>query len=254
MKPRPYLLKETNWKNVKTTEYNLAILPWGATEAHNYHLPYGTDIYETDVIAENAAKLAWGKGAQVIVLPTIPFGVNIQQLDIKLTINMNPSTQINVLRDIIKSIENHGIEKLVILNGHGGNNFRQIIRELQQDTKLFLSTINWYEIVDYNMFFKEGGDHANEMETSIMMNKFPDLVLPLENAGVGDSKKFKITAFNEKWAWAPREWTKVTEDTGIGNPKHATPEKGEKFIDYVSEKISQFFVELSKANVDDMYE
>jgi len=154
MKPRPYLLKETNWKNVKTTEYNLAILPWGATEAHNYHLPYGTDIYETDVIAENAAKLAWGKGAQVIVLPTIPFGVNIQQLDIKLTINMNPSTQMNVLRDIIKSIENHGIEKLVILNGHGGNNFRQIIRELQQDTKLFLSTINWYEIVDYICFLK----------------------------------------------------------------------------------------------------
>jgi len=254
MKSRPFLLKETNWKSVKTTEYNVAILPWGATEAHNYHLPFGTDIYETEVIAKNAAKIAWDKGAKVIVLPTIPFGVNTQQLDIKLTINMNPSTQMNILEDVIESLEKQGIEKLVILNGHGGNNFKQMIRELQKDTGLFLSTINWYDIVNLDNFFDEGGDHANEMETSFMMHTFPDLVLPLEEAGEGKAKTFKIKAFKEKWAWTPREWTKVTEDTGIGNPKKATSAKGEKYVDFISEKIAQFFIELSEADVSDMYE
>ncbi|MFA6945259.1 MAG: creatininase family protein [Pedobacter sp.] len=45
---RPYILAETNWKSVKDSNYDLAILPWGATEAHNYHLPYSTDVIEAE--------------------------------------------------------------------------------------------------------------------------------------------------------------------------------------------------------------
>ncbi|MDH5604646.1 MAG: creatininase family protein, partial [Cyclobacteriaceae bacterium] len=67
--PRPYVLSETNWKTVKNTDYNLAILPWGATEAHNYHLPYGTDCIEAEHVAYTSAGIAWEKGAKVIALP-----------------------------------------------------------------------------------------------------------------------------------------------------------------------------------------
>ena len=76
MPGRPYVLAETNWKSVKKTEFQLAILPWGATEAHNYHLPYSTDVIQCDEITAEAARLAWEKGAKSIMLPTIPFGVN----------------------------------------------------------------------------------------------------------------------------------------------------------------------------------
>ncbi|MDZ7290513.1 MAG: creatininase family protein, partial [candidate division KSB1 bacterium] len=103
MPGRPYILAETTWKTVRETPYEVAILPWGATEAHNYHLPYSTDVIESDRIAAEAARLAWEAGARVIVLPTMPFGVNTGQLDIKLTINMNPSTQLAVLNDIAAS-------------------------------------------------------------------------------------------------------------------------------------------------------
>ncbi|MCP5061580.1 MAG: creatininase family protein [Ignavibacteriae bacterium] len=254
MSQRPFLLKETNWKNVKETEYKVAVLPWGATEAHNYHLPYGTDIYETEKIAEVSAKLAWGKGAKVIVLPVIPFGVNTQQLDIKLTINMNPSTQAIVLKDIVESLENHKIEKLVVLNGHGGNDFKQMIRELQKDSEIFITTLNWFGIGNDSKYFENDGDHAHEMETSLMLYAFPELVLPLEDAGDGVAKSFRITALKEKWAWAPREWTKVTDDTGVGNPKAATAEKGEKYFNYLTKKISQFIVELNNSSLSDMYE
>ncbi|MEN8191721.1 MAG: creatininase family protein [Bacteroidota bacterium] len=253
-KPRPYILKETNWFTVKETEYKVAILPWGATEAHNYHLPYGTDNYETVYIAEQSAKIAWENGTKVVVLPEIPFGVNTQQLDIKLTINMNPSTQAAILQDVIESLEYQGIEKLIVLNGHGGSNFKQMIRELQKDTDVFLTSVAWYEIGDWESFFDVGGDHANEMETSFMQYAYPDLVLPLDVAGDGDAKSFKIDGFKEKWAWAPREWTKVSKDTGIGNPKAATPEKGKKYIEFVTDKIAHFFVELADADVNNMYE
>ena len=43
MSERPYILAETHWKTVKNTPYEVVVLPWGATEAHNYHLPYATD-------------------------------------------------------------------------------------------------------------------------------------------------------------------------------------------------------------------
>lgn len=56
MNRRPYILAETNWKEIKAQPFQLAILPWGATEAHNYHLPYGTDNYEATYIAENQRK------------------------------------------------------------------------------------------------------------------------------------------------------------------------------------------------------
>ncbi|MBN2029263.1 creatininase family protein [bacterium] len=251
---RPYILREANWKNVRKTDFHLAILPWGATEAHNYHLPYGTDNMETESIAEASAKKAWEKGAKVIVLPIIPFGVNAQQLDIKLTINMNPSTQAKILADVVESLENHQIRKLVILNGHGGNDFRQMIRERQRKTHIFLCTVAWYAITKNMELFDEPGDHAGEMETSLMMHLNKDLLLPLKKAGNGSAKQFRIAGFKEGWAWAPRQWTKVTRDTGVGNPKAATEEKGKRYFETVVNEISNFLIELATLNPDDLYE
>ena len=81
MPPRSYILFEANYAQLKTYKPNVAVLPWGATEAHNYHMPHGTDVIEATTLAERAAKLAFDAGAKPIVLPAIPFGNNAQQLD-----------------------------------------------------------------------------------------------------------------------------------------------------------------------------
>ena len=80
---KPYILAETNWKGIKDSEIELAVLPWGATEAHNLHLPFSTDIIQVENIASESAAKAWESGAKMIVLPTIPFGVHTGQLDIR---------------------------------------------------------------------------------------------------------------------------------------------------------------------------
>ena len=90
---KPYILSEAHFGEVKEQDYQLAILPWGATEAHNYHLPYGTDNFETDSLVRASAGMAWDAGARVVVLPTIPIGVNTGQSDVEMTLNLNPSTQ-----------------------------------------------------------------------------------------------------------------------------------------------------------------
>lgn len=70
----------------------------------------------------------------------------------------------------------------------------------------------------------------------------------------GVQKKFKFGAIQEGWAWAERQWTKVTKDTGVGDPRKATAEKGEKYFKAVTEKVAQFFMEVAKTDKDNFYE
>lgn len=251
---KPYILATSTWKTIRDQDFETAILPWGATEAHNLHLPYATDNIMTEKIAEASAAYAWDRGARAVVLPCVPFGVNTGQLDIKVNLNINPSTQMAIVADIADVLNRHGILKLVILNGHGGNDFKQIIRELgMRFPSMFICCCNWYQSFENNSYFEKGGGHADEMETSIMQYIAPELVLPLDEAGKGEGKKFRIQALNEKWAWAERRWSKVTSDTGIGDPSAASAEKGEKCFSDVVSKIGEFITGLCNTDINDMY-
>lgn len=251
---RPYILAENNWKTIRDAAFDVAVLPWGACEAHNYHLPYGTDIIEAEQVAAGAAKEAWEKGAKIIVLPVIPFGVNTGQFDVTLDINMNPSTQLLVLRDIVEVLNRQKIYKLIILNSHGGNDFKTMIRELGlKFPDMFLCQCNWYQAIDQKDFFENKDDHAGEMETSVILHLKPELVRPLSEAGDGAAKKFKISAIREGWAWAERKWLQVTKDTGVGDPRKATAEKGAAYFTAVTKKVGSFFLEVASVNKNDLY-
>jgi creatinine amidohydrolase len=254
MAGRPYVLAETNWKTVREIEYEVAILPWGATEAHNLHLPYGTDTMEGEAVAVESARIAWEKGAKCLVLPSVPFGANAQQVDIPHTVNLNPTTQAFVLSDVVESLEAQGLPKLLILNSHGGNEFRPMIRELQAKSDVFLCTLNWFAQPEVAEHFPEPGDHAGRLETSLMLHLAPNQVLPLSEAGPGKERRFKIRGLREGWAWAPRSWIHVTRDTGVGDPSGSSAEAGEAFLKAVAERIGAFLVELAEADLEDLYE
>ncbi len=251
---RPYILKETNWKAIQTANYQLAVLPWGACEAHNFHLPYGTDIIEADYIAAEAARKAWEKGARVVVLPTVPFGVNTGQHDVLLDINMNPSTQLALLRDVVTVLNRQGISKLLILNSHGGNDFKTMIRELGlQFPEMFLCQANWFQAVDQKQFFENKDDYAGEMETSVLLHLQPDWVRPLADSGPGTARKFVFSAMREGWAWAERQWTRVTQDTGVGDPRLATAEKGKRYLEEVTDRVAHLMEQLASTRQKDFY-
>ena len=252
---RSAALSDLHWKEVRGSVYDVVILPWGATEAHNYHLPYGTDNIESDVIAARSAAYALGQRARVVVLPTVPYGVNTGQLDIRLTISINPSTQLSLVHDIVDSLYRQGFRKLVILNSHGGNDFRPIIREITgQFAGMFIGLINWYQLLDQRKYFDEPDDHAGEMETSILLHIAPERVLPLTDAGNGAERRFRLKSLRERWLWTPRAWTKATRDTGVGNPKKATAEKGERFLRDLVSMIGEALVELAAADPRNLYE
>ena len=217
-------------------------------------MPYGTDVFEADAIASEGARKAWENRKKVVVLPTIPFGVNTGQSDIYLDINLNPSTQLIILQDIISVLNRQGLKKLLILNSHGGNNFQPLLRELGlKFPEMMLFTCNWYQALDKSHYFEEAGDHADEMETALIQYLYPDLVLPLDEAGDGNEKKSVIRGIREKWAWAERKWSQVTEDTGIGNPKKATPEKGKRYFEDVTDKVAELISDICEAETGKLY-
>ena len=255
MTARPWMIAETNWKHVQQCRYSVAVLPWGATEAHNHHLPYATDNYQNEFIAAEAGRIAWEQGAKVAVLPNIPFGVQTGQLDIPFCINMNPSTQMAVLDDVLRSLIAAGVPKFVLLNGHGGNDFRQILRELQaRHPAIFLSAVSWFHIDDGREIFTVLGDHADERETSMMLHLHPDLVLPREEWGDGRTYPSALRAIREKWAWAQRAWTQATHDTGVGDPQHSTAERGSAYLQRLTGQLASYLVELDAADLQRLYQ
>lgn len=241
-------LANTCYGKVKDIHYEMAILPWGATEPHNYHLPYLTDSILSHIVSVDTANEVFRKsGKYVMVLPPLDAGSqNPGQHILPFCIHYRYETQKAILTDIISALRRHGITKLLIINGHGGNSFKNMIRDLYIDFPDFLiATTEWYTVAKRDGIFEEKiDDHAAETETSVMLYYAPQKV-EIELMGKGDIKQgFSIDGLNKKTAWVPRHWDKVSEDSGVGNPATASAEKGEKFISIVVDKLSDLVVEM----------
>ena len=226
----------------------MAVLPWGATEAHNYHLAHGTDILVATAYAERAAAGAFGRGAGVVVLPGIPFGNNGQQMDQVATVHLRTTTAYAILQDVCLSLTKQGIDRLVIVNGHGGNEFKPLIRDLEAEFGILVVQVHVFQLVPKvkGEVFVNPGNHAGESETSIMMYLFPGLV-ELEHAGDGRTVPFAVKGLDQAGVWTPRPWAKSQPDTGAGDPRGATAAKGEKVFRAGVEALEELLVSLAGA-------
>lgn len=239
-------LSLTAYGKVKDLQYDLVLLPWGATEPHNYHLPYLTDCILAHDVAVESARQAWERhGIRCMVLPAVFMGSqNPGQRELKFCIHARYETQKAILTDIVASLHVQGFRKLVIINGHGGNGFRNMIRDLAVDYPDFLiASSEWFAVRPARDYFEHPGDHADELETSVMMHFHPELV-DLHEAGEGKSSPFAAESLREKVAWIPRNWRRVTEDTGIGDPRSATAEKGRAFVTAVIDRYVGLIADL----------
>ena len=255
---RPWILAELDYGTVRQTDIQVAVLPLGATEPHNLHLPYGTDVYEATIVGERLCQAAYERGAKVVLLPTVPFGVETNMRKLPLAINVDPETLNRFVRDVVLALRNSGITKIVLLNSHGGNEFKPLLRQLAgEDIQVFL--IDWFRVLNdvYATIFEQPEDHAGEMETSFALAYFPHLVrhnpdgtLTADNGAV---RQTAFDAVNRGWVSMTRPWHLLTTNTGSGNPHGATSEKGHRVMDLLVERLSGFLVELSGREVDEQF-
>ena len=255
----PWNLKETNYGHVKQTSFEVAVLPLGATEPHNLHLPYGMDILEATIIGEKICEAAHARGASVVLLPAVPYGTETNMRQFPLAMNVNPSTLYAVVTDLVESLVQSGIRKVVLLNSHGGNEMKPLLRELYGQSEAYLFLCNWYAMIHdvYQNIFDAPEDHAGEMETSFALAYFPHLVARNEDgtftADEGNTTKMRFEALNEGWVSIARPWHLLTSNTGSGNPHGATAEKGEQLVQVLVDRLASFLVELSKSKLDERF-
>src|ERR1700758_3101769 len=104
---REWVLAEQNHAFLREKKWDAAVLPFGATEPHNLHMPYGTDPIQVDEIGSRACEHAYRAGAKVLLLPTIPYGVNTNHLLVPggLACSVTPSTLLHIVSDLVDSLE-----------------------------------------------------------------------------------------------------------------------------------------------------
>jgi len=252
---RPWMLAELNYGRVKEqAPFEVAVLPMGATEPHNLHMPYGTDTFQVDLVADRACARATEAGARVVLLPSLPYGTETNQMRFPLAMNLNPSTVARVIGDLVASLETHGVRKCVLLNGHGGNDLKWVLRELHTTTKVHLFLCNWYKMAAdrHGEIFEDAGDHAGELETSMGLAHFPELV-DLPRADPGSMARTRFEAVNRGWVEITRPWHLLTTNTGAGDPRPATAAKGEALTAIVVERLAAFLKDLSASTLDDEF-
>ena len=80
-----FVLAEQTHQFIRSQKWEVAVLPFGATEPHNFHMPYGTDNFQVEELGRRAVGRAYERGAKVLLLPTMPFGVNTNHLKVPVT-------------------------------------------------------------------------------------------------------------------------------------------------------------------------
>lgn len=252
-------LEELTLADARENDWQVAVLPMGATEPHNLHLPYGTDTYEGFHLANACCRRATELGGKIVQLPVVPYGTETNLRQFPFAMNLQPTTLFTVLRDLVDSLEISGIRKLVILNSHGGNDFKPFLREIYGKTKVHVFLCNWYQMIRdaADVICEHPDDHAGEMETSLMLAFRPDLVQRDATgkllADAGTRRELRFEALREGWVGLSRPWHLLTTNTGSGNPHSATSAKGAALSQKVVERIAPFLAELSAAEIDEFF-
>jgi len=229
---RPYISPKT-LEDCKETTYQAADSSWGATRTHNYHLPYGNRRPRSRKRGRRSGQACLGARSKVIVLPVIPFGVNNRAIWCQAWHEHESSTQLAVLRDVVEVLDRFGIHKLIILTATAATISKPWSWTGIEISQCFLCSCNWYQAIDQKEFFENKDDHAGEMETQRDLHLADLVSLPL--AAMARPKNS-----NERHAGRMGLGrTKVEQHHkgyGVGDPRKATAEKGEKYFNAVTEK------------------
>ena len=250
-------LTRTNLHRISRRSYEVAVLPIGAVEAHNRHLPEGQDLLHATHVARESCRRAWQRSQSVLCLPALPYGVDCNQMAFPVAVHVSQAVLDAMVREIVTSLRAHGIRKIVLLNGHGGNDFVPLVRQIQCDLDVHVFLCNWWTVgLDrYDEIFDKPDDHAGQFETSVALALFADLVEPSwsEVAGSGATRPFRFEALRKGWVRTSRDFARLNDHCAVGDPTGASAERGRAYLELVCTRIADFLAELAEAEIDEHF-
>ncbi|MDL1956335.1 MAG: creatininase family protein [Candidatus Desulfofervidus auxilii] len=206
----------------------IIILPFGSVEAHGKHLPLGTD---TIIAYEIALKVGEKTGA--IVAPPVYYGVCRSTKEHPGTISISASGFRLLVKDIINSFISQGCYRFLIFSGHAGSLHMAALKEIAEEmieTDLVkkIAVLSILDLLDENIGLETKKDsHAGELETALMLYLKPLWVKKIPSEDYPNFPRFLLVKEKRKY-WPSAVW---------GNPLVASKEKGERFFNYLVEKL-----------------
>lgn len=223
-------LQRATWQEIATTETDLAVVPVGSTEQHGPHAPLGTDAISAQEIASRAAEAST---KEVIVAPTISVGIAEEHRQFPGTMWVSEETFRQYVSEATKSLFEHGLNRVVLVNGHGGNTaaLREVGGRLTRHTQGYVVPFTWFEAVD-NVEMGHGGP----LETAVIRHLAPELIREdqLDAAADGASDGWGEWCHGVNLAYDSAEFT----DSGVvGDPRATNAEDGAAIVDAVVEAL-----------------
>ncbi|MFB6104093.1 MAG: creatininase family protein [Halobacteriaceae archaeon] len=212
-------LSEATWPDVADADTDLAVLPVGSTEQHGPHAPLGTDTITAAAVADAGTDAYDGA---VVVAPTIPVGVSAEHRQFTGTLWLSPDTFRSVIRDVVTSLASHGLTRVVVVNGHGGNTpaLGEVCAALTREGTAFTVPFTWFDSVDADV------GHAGRVETSVLQAVAPDTVRDDRREPGADAWGEWVAGVN-----LAVDTIEFTETGVVGDPTQADAATGEALLD-----------------------
>jgi creatinine amidohydrolase/Fe(II)-dependent formamide hydrolase-like protein len=254
-----YLWRELTWLEAeeRLKQMDVAILPVGSIEQHGPHLPLDTDSFDAEYLSRRIAEAC--SDPKPLVLPLVPYGVSYEHGEFKGTVGISNDTLARLIYEIGMSCARNGINKLVIVNGHGGNipALNYAAQMITRDTRIFVcvdtgetSDVDIYKIAD-----TPNDIHAGEIETSTSLAVRPHLVKmeKAEKLIPRFSSRYLNFTSRRKVNWYVHT-KKISKIGVIGDPTKASAEKGERIWQIMIAHLVELVEDLKGMTLDEIYQ
>lgn len=231
----PYDLGSMTWEDAETAipDADFIVLPTGSVEQHSIHLPVTVDTLRAENLSRELVTAAPDHGLSMLRLPTLPYGYSEHHMPRAGTVTIQADTYQAVLEEIARSVHEHGAERLVVLNTHGGNRepLKLAADRVQRDVGIEVFPLHWTEFAHDQLVerFGEGWGHAGDHETSAIELFHPDLVREDRKEPQRLRAEYEVRQYTY--------FTDVTEQGGLGDPTAADPEFMAQVVADTTERI-----------------
>ena len=237
-------LSDVTWTDVRDADADLALLPVGSTEQHGPHAPLGTDAYHAETVAEAGADR---HDDEVAVAPTIPVGIAEEHRHFSGTLWVSPDTFRSYVRDVVGSLAHHGMDRVVVVNGHGGNvpALGEVTATISRHDDAYAVPFTWFEAV---------GEHSGEMghggplETALLRATHPELVRDerIDEARDGASQGWGDWVSKTNLAHDSAEFT---ANGVVGDPGAGDAELGEELLERAADALDRLLTAVAERDV-----
>lgn len=240
-------LTAATWTDVSDANTDLAVLPVGSTEQHGPHAPLGTDRLTARAVAEHgAAAYEDTHDREVVLAPTIPVGIAEEHRGFSGTLWVTPDTFRRYVREVVDSLAFHGFEKVVLVNGHGGNvgALREVAETISRHDAAYAVPFTWFDAIDATDM-----GHGGPVETAMLRATQPDLV---RDDRIAEARE----GASERWG----EWVSgvnlafdsatFTENGVVGDPSEGAEERGTELLERATAALADLLEAIENREID----